>query len=535
MKKFLVLLLAMITVLLAPLSALAGATAGEPVKLDGNASLPRYGATYNMNRTVYDYAGNVVAGPFGSLTSRRDGLYYEVINQNGLNTIGVIDCTGAEVLPMAYGDINFVDDNWILGIVLEATTDVNGDYKDSKGNQYNISRVDVVYNKQIIGTLSRADYQSSTCGVKGKYLYIRTSTKAGIWLDPNFNRVDVPADDFSATEFTNVYKKGVVHNPTQTIAFTADCTLQPEDVEQKIWYNDAGDFVDLQGNVVNHGTFATGKEYDSVYYYGSDYLVVRANGMRGLVDMQGNEVVALQYKDIGGTSLNQCFVLGYQAVLTEDGGLIYLDQQGNVLSSVDYKLSDSDYKGFTYNAPIIAVQNMGQYVIITATKGQLEETYDDITTIRCATQQLMAVQKDNLWGVIDIDGDLVIPFIFRNSPDINADATRVLGVNENREYLLYTVTYGDAGVVVDAVEEAPTDAATEADGVYDRVSKISGVGEGEWGCTSCHTINSGKFCTECGSPKPVEEEKPLTCSGCGYTPADGSTPKFCPECGTKFE
>lgn len=156
MKKFLVLLLAMITVLLAPLSAFADAVV-EIVKLKTVATLPRYGGTYYMRNTVYDMQDNVVAGPFGSLTSRRDGLYYEVINKNGLNTIGVIDCTGAEVLPMAYGDINFVDDNWILGIVLEATTDVNGDYKDSKGNQYNISRVDVVYNKQIIGTLSRAD------------------------------------------------------------------------------------------------------------------------------------------------------------------------------------------------------------------------------------------------------------------------------------------------------------------------------------------------------------------------------------------
>lgn len=533
MKKPLVFLLVMITLLMVPFSALAGAVTGDPVVLDGNAILPRYGETYYMNRTVYDLQGNVIAGPFGSLTSCRNGLYYEVVNENGLNTIGVIDCTGAEVLPMAYGDVVYVDDNWLLGIELEATTDVNGDYRDSKGNQYNISRVDVVYDKQIIGSLSREDYQSSNYGVRGKYLYIRTSTRAGIWLDSDFNRVDVAADDFASAEFTNNYKKGIQHNPTQTLAFTASCTLQPEDVDQKIWYTDDGNFIDLQGNLVNKGTFADGKEYDSVYYYGGDYLVVRANGLRGLVDMQGNEVISPKYEEIAGTTDGTFFALGYQAVVTEDGGLMYLDEQGNVLASVEYKLSSSDYKGFAYNAPMMAVQNMGKYVVITATKGQLEETYDDVASIRSATQRLMAVQKDDLWGVIDIDGNLIIPYSFRYEPDINADGTRVLGTNEEREFLLYTITYDETGAVANTEEANATEANDS--GAYERVTKFSGLAEGEWGCTNCGTINSGKFCTECGAAKPAEEEKPLVCSGCGYTPEAGTTPKFCPECGTKFE
>lgn len=533
MKKLLVLLLVMITFLMVPISAIAMASTDAPVVLDGTANLPRYGDTYYMNRTVYDLQGNVIAGPFGRLTSRQNGLYYEVVNESGLNTTGVIDCTGATVLPMVYGDIVFVDDNWLLGVKLEATTDVNGDYKDSDGNQYNISRVDVVYDKQIIGSLSREDYQSSTCGVKGKYLYIRTSTRAGIWLDSNFNRVDVAADDFVSTEFTDNYKKGVQHNPTQALAFTASCTLQPEDVNQKIWYTDDGNFIDLQGNLVNEGTFADGKEYDYVSYYGGDYLVVRANGMRGLVDMQGNEVIPPKYAEIAGTTDGTFFALGYQAVVTTDGGLMYLDEQGNVLTSVEYKLSSSNYKGFDYNAPMIAVQNMGKYIVITATQGQLAETYDDVTAIRCATQRVMAVQQDDLWGVIDIDGNLIIPCIFRYAPDINADGTQVLGTNENREYLLYTITYDETGAVADTAEANATDA--NGANTYERVIKFSGLAEGEWGCTSCNTINSGKFCTECGAAKPAEEEKPLVCSGCGYTPEAGTTPKFCPECGTKFE
>ena len=46
---------------------------------------------------------------------------------------------------------------------------------------------------------------------------------------------------------------------------------------------------------------------------------------------------------------------------------------------------------------------------------------------------------------------------------------------------------------------------------------------GAWTC-SCGSVNTGKFCSECGSPRPVSG--PWTCS-CGAV----NTGKFCSECG----
>ena len=55
-----------------------------------------------------------------------------------------------------------------------------------------------------------------------------------------------------------------------------------------------------------------------------------------------------------------------------------------------------------------------------------------------------------------------------------------------------------------------------------------------WTC-SCGTVNQGKFCTECGSRKP--EGAPLyKCDKCGWEPEDPhNPPKFCPECGDRFD
>ena len=55
-----------------------------------------------------------------------------------------------------------------------------------------------------------------------------------------------------------------------------------------------------------------------------------------------------------------------------------------------------------------------------------------------------------------------------------------------------------------------------------------------WNC-SCGAVNKGKFCPECGSMKPAEA--PLyACDKCGWNPPDPKNPpKFCPECGDIFD
>ena len=55
-----------------------------------------------------------------------------------------------------------------------------------------------------------------------------------------------------------------------------------------------------------------------------------------------------------------------------------------------------------------------------------------------------------------------------------------------------------------------------------------------WTC-SCGSVNQGKFCANCGAKKPAGA--PLyRCDKCGWQPEDPSNPpKFCPECGDVFD
>lgn len=50
----------------------------------------------------------------------------------------------------------------------------------------------------------------------------------------------------------------------------------------------------------------------------------------------------------------------------------------------------------------------------------------------------------------------------------------------------------------------------------------------EWTCPKCGAANSGKFCTNCGEPKPTAR----FCPECGKSVDAGA--KFCPNCGHKL-
>ncbi len=563
MKKFLLCLVALVMLLTA--SALADATVVKTTELEGSVTLCGYSNNYiarvDGGYALFDPNGNMLSAVYKDMRAVDDGKYLKVQNvstADNINCVGLLDSQGQMILDMQYGSIiTYYAEDWVFAHVLEPAEGDVGEYSDGKGNKYIIGSTDLLYDGKMTH-MDRDDYKGSyRVTDRGPSIFIRSNDNEGYWWFPKndgFCRRYVSSDSYvDNSEFSGGYRKPVIHNPTGLEAFTASCTLTPDQVEQHVWYDENNKrFLDLQGNVL--------AENLNIYAarYRENYFEVRKDSKNyGVMGFDGKIVIPAEYSDVA-HNYHGYFRSGYNAVVDHSGNLYYYDEAGNITASAEYQLSYNDYKGFGYNAPIVYVKNMGKYMIITATHGTLSETYEEAMT--CGERQkVIAVKKGGMWGVIDMAGNTVVPFEYTYTPDVSDDGTMILCQKGFSKYALYQLSYNEKTSALDNIwtvvlqsgaeqNAAPAlnegawecDCGTITNGKFcpecggkkpEPTPAPAPANDGSWDCT-CGSHNTGKFCPECGTKKPEVPVEPQ-CASCGYKP-EGAAPKFCPECGTKF-
>ena len=468
---------------------------------------------------------------------------FEVAVESGLNVLGLIDETGKLVVPMQYADVKVLSDRWQLGVKLAEATAENYDYKSSD-QFYLVEAYDVYYCGALAGSLGRLDYYDGT--PRGAYLYVRNVEGNYTYYDSAMNPSAYEGKYPSSSEY-ELISGDLYHRGSGQQAFVSGCTLTVDDVDMD-YYVVGDNVVDVQGNVMG----AVDPDYsDNVREFVGDYACYSEDDKYGLIDKNGREVLHYEYERING--YDGYFLGGYQ-ILNQDGKIGYANADGEVTCEFKYAESIVDS---VYNMPLTTLSDLeGNKIVLSGAAGELPGRYADVRVVN-GCPLFAAEDSDGNAGLVDMYGKVLLPFdgSYDSLYDftISRDGKVVLACNQNNEYTVYT--FDDTGAA------APVAAETEAAAaVTEEAVQVPAEG---WTC-ACGAVNAGNFCSECGATRPVEEEaeeiaegwtcacgavnsgnfcpdcgaarpeEKLVCKGCGYVPEEGTTPKFCVECGTAF-
>ena len=431
----------------------------------------------------------------------------EVSTEDGMHDEGLIDSNGQVIIPPEYADVNVVDDRWQTAFKLTPCAADDKDYtftnwSTNEKTFYRIDTVDFFFDGQKVGTLNRTDYDGYPTA-HGAYICVTNREKQRFYYDSSLSSPR-PAD--TSAEYTSTYKNGgtiYTHVPTGQIAFAPECTLTPDEVEQSVVY-EKGEALDLQGNVI--GTAA--QNYSSFNRTGDgQYCRVRLNDSYGMITRDMREIIPCEYEDIE-YYYDTLSRFGYTGAV-KDGKYGFLDAEGNVTCDFVYTKEIIDARG-----TFATLTNLdGTTIVLSAAVGELPEHYASVefpTYSGC-----MAFTAENAageLGVVGLNGATLVPFSEDNRYiSLSTDGLVVVVSKGNRTYDVYNVAPEDL-----AVSEKPAPAEPEAAADSDA-----------WTCENGHEGNTGKFCTECGAPKPAEGDGTWTCEN-GHA---GNTGKFCGECG----
>ncbi|MBR1529504.1 MAG: SPFH domain-containing protein [Oscillospiraceae bacterium] len=148
-----------------------------------------------------------------------------------------------------------------------------------------------------------------------------------------------------------------------------------------------------------------------------------------------------------------------------------------------------------------------------------------------AAATLTAAQADAMKAAAGNSGGAALGFMNMNM------AQQAGGMNAQALYQMHAQQQQTAPVYTSVPENADTWScacgAKNTGKFCAECGKPKPVSNG-WTC-SCGQFNQGKFCAECGKPKPAGV-KTYRCDKCGWKPADPTKPpRFCPECGDVFD
>lgn len=446
-------LLALLLAVLLPVSAMAS-TVTQVISLppDGTYDMLTGGVltgTDYPETWIVDDTGAPISDRYPDVSAAELNLATFSVSED-FNATGLMDtATGRHIVPPTYGTVEILSQDWYAGMVFSVTEGDDYDYFDFRGNHFVCVQVDLFYGEQLVASLTAEE-----CGyinAYGDYVVSYTGDNV-IWVNKSGEKFYPGSDRDFSYEFDDDFRTGIVtHNPTGQQAFVPGCTLTPDEVSIPVMDADAG-VIGLQGNVIiaadalPDGTFLSG--YVDGWMKLSHYDDATQTWSYSAASLDGSVMLPFELAELPYMSIeNPWFAEGVLPAITADGMMNVYDSTGALLSSspLPEGVQSTRIKGFSDCSPFMVI-NEGELIVISATAGLLDvSAYEEVYYTSYNGHLLLPVKQNGLWGCIDLNGDLVVPCVFRYEPRISADSTRVLGRIPSEEggdvYTLYIIAH----------------------------------------------------------------------------------------------
>ena len=360
--------------------------------------------------------------------------FYEVHreDQDEINFRGLIKADGSVVMPTKYGMLQVLSPRWQVGYILTPADEASYDfsrtnYSTDTTSYYKIETLDFYFDGQAAGSLDRSQC-NSRCQAFGAYLCTDNDEGELAFYDGRMQRSSYEVSHMS--EFDTDYsgdREVYYHQGSGQLAFDPGCSLNPEDLDQP-WLVRDGKLYDIKGSEI--GSFP--QEYDFVDYFEGGYAVVELDGLYGLISTDGREIIPPEYEELGEGYLYSLHY-GYISAV-KDGMVGFLDAEGKV--SCDFAYPEDEV--MLYGTFALVDDGEGSYRLISAAVGELPDRYLEINAPSdYGCNAVAAVRADGAYGVVDLQGNVLLPFSSDyDRVEVSVDGSVAL-VETGGQYILY--------------------------------------------------------------------------------------------------
>ncbi len=378
----------------------------------------------------------------------------EKASEDELPRKGLLAGDGTVLVPAKYHDVDVLSERWQIGRTVTPSEKDDSDYSipgeeetyiydESAGifvqdpsnfTYYQIESTDFYYKGEYVGTLPRSQCYGLSLVAYGDYICVYSRTYDFVFYNNKLERSPYQSDSYAEYNWESVDGERVwYHQGTGQVAFRPDCSLEPEELACPYLY-DEGVLYDIKGKEIARFS----QEYEEVFGFEDGYAFADfANGLYGVVNLKGEEIIPLEYENLGDCE-QYLFRFGYICFVREDESgfeIGFLNDKGQVTCHFRYTYGDPVVYG-----PFARLQAYdGSFYVLSAAVGRIPEPYSRVYFPgEYGCRAFVAENTRGEMGVVDLEGKTLLPFSDQYEDiQLSTDGTVALVSLDDDQYVIY--------------------------------------------------------------------------------------------------